>query len=266
MPRAASVRLGSASPNGSAPNGTTAAALGAFVAAAHLRPQQFQTLDLLALAAQLRLSPAALEERLLAWRDAGLLDYRDGARDLLIELCPPPTDGKTRLPELLSRLEERRERQLAALVAYTHATDCRQAVIARHFGDRLPMRACGVCDRCRPGTALGSGTRAAFGRRRSPGLRPPRVRDTAVVRATILACLRELPYAVGVSGLVRILRGSADVAESGTRSAQFGALAGVPKRHLTREIEALIAEGLLERDAAAAYPLLHLRADQVGGH
>jgi len=266
VPRAASVRLGDASLHGSSPNGTSAAALGAFVATAHLRPQQFQTLDLLALAAHLRMSVAALEERLLAWCDAGLLDYRDGARDLLIELCTPPVDGKTRLPELLSRLEERRERQLAALVAYTHAIDCRQVVIARHFGDRLPVRACGVCDRCRPGSALGSGTRAAFGRSRSSGTRPPRVRDTAVMRATILSCLRELPYAVGVSGLVHILRGSVDVAESGTRSAHFGALAGVPKKHLMREIEAMVAEGILERDAAAAYPLLRVRADQVGGH
>src|SRR5262249_34492982 len=159
---------------------------------------------LLALAVQMRMSVAALEERLLAWRDAGLLDYRDGARDLLIELCPPPADGKTRLPELLSQLEERRERQLAALVGYTHATSCRQAVLARTFGDRMPVPACGVCDRCRTeapgavGTALGSRARFAFDRRRSPGTRPAGVRDAAAIRATILACLRELPYAVGV--------------------------------------------------------------------
>jgi hypothetical protein len=250
VPRAPTVLLG-----GALPSGATAAAFHAFVAAARLRPQQFQTLDPLALAAQLGVSPAALEERLLAWRDAGLLDYRDGMRDLLIELCPPPADGKTALPELLARLEERRERQLAALAAYTHASECRQVVIARHFGERLPAGRCGVCDRCHPDVTASGATRGAF--RRKP--RPPRVRDTAVVRATILACLRELPYAVGVSGLVRILRGAADVAPTGTRVAQFGALAGVGKTRLTREIEALIAEGALERDATAEYPLLRLR-------
>src|SRR5262249_36668837 len=136
------------------------------------------------------------------------------------------------------------------------------AVIARHFGDRMPVRACGVCDRCRAGSASGSGMRFAFGRRRSSAGTPPsRVRGAADMRATILACLRELPYAVGVSGLVRILRGSVDVAESGARSSHFGALAGVPKKLLTRELEALVAEGILERDATAAYPLLRIPED-----
>jgi hypothetical protein len=79
-----------------------------------------------------------------------------------------------------------------------------------------------------------------------------------VLRATILACLRELPYAVGVTGLVKVLRGSADTAPSGMRASQYGALAGVSAARLTREVQALVAEGLLERDDAAQYPVLRL--------
>jgi hypothetical protein len=144
---------------------------------------------------------------------------------------------------------------LAALVAYTAAIYCRQVAIARHFGERLPVERCGVCDRCRGASSPAGGGKSAFGRRP----RPPRVRDDAIVRETIQACLRDLPYAVGVSGLVRVLRGSADVAPAATMVAQFGALAGVGKTRLAREIEALIAEGALERDAAGEYPLLRLR-------
>ena len=247
VPRTPTVRLFAA-------NGDIPQALHAFISAAHLRPQQFQTLDLVALAAALRLSPAALEEYLLAWRDAHLLEYRDGVRDLLIELCPPPADGKTRLPELLDALAARRERQLDALLAYAESTECRQVVIARYCGERLSVPACGVCDRCRPDTATSASL--SLGRR----LRSPRVRDAAVVRATILECLGGLSYSVGITGLMRILRGDVDVAPGGARSQQYGALAGVGTSRLRREIEALIEQGILERDAAGEYPLLRLRS------
>ncbi len=203
-----------------------------------------------------RCSPAALEEQLLAWRDAHLLEYREGARDLLIEISAPPADGRTRLPELLDALAARRERQLDALLAYADAGECRQVVIARYFGERLPVRACGICDHCRPDTSWA--TSEASGSRRKP--RPPRVRDGAVVRQTILACLGDLSYGVGISGLIRILRGSVDVAPSGTRSSHYGALAGVGQARLVREIEALLAEGILEREVDAQYPLLRVRS------
>jgi ATP-dependent DNA helicase RecQ len=213
----------------------------------------------MALAAQLHVTPATLEEHLLAWRDAGLLEYRDGARDWRLELCPAPSDGKTLLPELLATLAERHERQIAALVAYTCATACRQTVIARHFGERLRVPVCGVCDTCQ-GTAAARPDNPTTAARVNRHPRPPRVRDTAVLRETILVCLRELPYAVGISGLARVLRGSADTAPSAARCAHFGALAGVSRARLRCEIEAMVAEGLLERDGAGEYPLLRVRA------
>ncbi|HEY7782892.1 MAG TPA: RecQ family ATP-dependent DNA helicase, partial [Ktedonobacterales bacterium] len=98
VPRAPNVRMGVDLPE----DPTAARAFRAFADAAHLRPRQFQTLDLLTLSATLHLTPAALEERLLAWRDAGLLEYRDGARDLLLEIPPPPADGREALPALLA--------------------------------------------------------------------------------------------------------------------------------------------------------------------
>ena len=79
-----------------------------------------------------------------------------------------------------------------------------------------------------------------------------------MLREHIVGCLRELPYAVGVSGLVRILTGSPDTGAAGARSPHFGALAGVSKAQLTREIQALVAEEQMERDATGEFPLQRL--------
>jgi ATP-dependent DNA helicase RecQ len=251
VPRAPSVRMGVDLPIDPAEN----SAFRAFTSAAHLRPWQFQTLDLVALSAALKLAPAALEERLLRWRDAGLIEYRAGARDLLLEICLPPADGKSALPEMLDALAERHERQVDALVAYTRSTRCRQRVIARHFGEQLPVRACGVCDRCRSGDADEPVAAPRPDRQPRPAASP----SDAAVRAVIVDCLRELPYAVGVKGLVRILRGSPDTAPSGQRSPHFGALAALGPTRLTREVQALVAEGALERYEREAYPMLRVR-------
>src|SRR5260370_5629829 len=173
-----------------------------FADAARLRPQQFQTLDLVALAAQLGQTPAALEEQLLAWHDAGLLEYRESARDLLLEIAPPPADGKTLLPALLDALVERHDRQGGDLLAYTRDAGCRPPTIHRHFGEQLPGGRCGACDRCRPAEAAGSSAGSAARQQRAPP-----IRDDGVVREHIVGCLRELPYAVGISRPVRILTG-----------------------------------------------------------
>ena len=250
VPRSPTVRLLTDSP---ASQDADSGSLSAFVASAHLRPRQSQQLDLVALAAQLGDTPAALEERLLSWRDAGYVEYRDGTRDLLLELAPAPSDGKTRLPELLEAVAERHERQVASLVAYSKAMQCRQRAIARHFGERLPVAACGECDRC---AGVSDALIEEVQSHRRPRTQP--IRDVSAVRETIHACLRDLPYAVGMSGLVRILRGSADTAPSAARSPQFGALAAIGRDRLNREIQAMVAEGLLERDDSGEYPLLRI--------
>ena len=78
------------------------------------------------------------------------------------------------------------------------------------------------------------------------------------MRAIILACLRDLPYQVGVGGLVKILRGSIDVSQTATRLEQYGALASLPRKKLEAAIAAMVADGSLLRDASAEYPMLRL--------
>jgi ATP-dependent DNA helicase RecQ len=252
VPRAPSVRMGTDLPGDPAEE----RAFRAFTAAAHLRPRQFQTLDLLPLSAQLGMSPDALEDRLLGWRDAGLLEYRDGARDLLVEIRPAPPEGKTALPALLDELAARHDRQVDTLVAYARATVCRQRVIARHFGERLPVSQCGICDRCR-----GEQSSSPSSSSQISGRRLVSTADSSTIRATILACLRELPppYQVGVTGLVRLLVGSVNTGPAAARSRHFGALAEVGVTRLKREVLAMVEEGLLVRDEAAQYPVLCVR-------
>ncbi|HLZ25638.1 MAG TPA: RecQ family ATP-dependent DNA helicase [Ktedonobacterales bacterium] len=255
VPRAPAVRLGTEMPGDTSEE----AAFRAFITAAGLQPYQLAALDLVELAARLHLSPAEMEERLLSWRDAGLIEYREGARDLLIEICPAPADGKTKLPELLAALGERHERQIASLVAYTRATICRQRVMARHFGEQMPVAACGGCDRCDPGSFRTPERKTVTGKSpRRPRLE--RIRDDDEVRATILACLRAVPYEVGISGLVRILRGSADTGLAAQRLETYGALAAESQTRLKREIQALVDAGTLERDGSAEYPMLRVRS------
>ncbi len=263
VPRAPVVRAGHDQPS----DPTERSAFQAFLMASGLRiGGSAQPLDLVALASHLETDPPALEERLLGWRDEGLIEYRESGRDLLLEIPPPPPDGREALPALLTELAERHGRQVAALLAYTRAPDCRQRVIARHFGERLPVASCGVCDNCAHTAAGGAGEDMRRGASHAPGNgrrerreREPRIHDETVVRAAVIACLRELPYAVGVSGLVKILRGSPDVGPAGKRSPQYGALARAGVSLINRVLLAMVAEGLLERDASAEYPTLRLR-------
>jgi ATP-dependent DNA helicase RecQ len=220
----------------------------AFVAAAALRPRVARTLDLTALAARLGMLPGALEEWLLSWADAGYLEHHESGRDLLIEITEAPADGRAALPALLDDLARRRERQVNELVAYTGAVRCRQEAIARHFGERLAVERCGECDCCRGG--------ASVRERRPRGARARDVPPPETMRATALACLRALPYAVGVTGLVRILLGSPNTPHSAQRLPQFGALTAAGATRLTRVIQAMVAEGALIRDDTAAYPTL----------
>jgi ATP-dependent DNA helicase RecQ len=225
----------------------------AFVAAAGLRPRATQVLDLTALAARLGMLSGALEERLLTWADAGFLEYHESGRDLLIEITEAPANGRAALPELLDDLAWRRGRQVDELVAYTGAVRCRQVAIARHFGERLAVERCGECDGCRDG--------ATPRERRPRSARAKDVPSPETIRATALACLRALPYAVGITGLVRILLGSLNTPRSAQSLPQHGALTAAGATRLTREIQAMVAEGLLIRDDTAEYPTLTIRAE-----
>ncbi len=228
------------------------AAFQAFSAAAGLTPRQKTNVDLLQTAQQLQLSPDDLEERLLSWRDAGLLEYRSGPRQMLLELLQAPPDATDRLQALLDTLQVQREAQITRLTDYARSSVCRHKTIARHFAERL-SQSCGVCDRCAPGPAITvrRPTSAAGLNGHTPaGLEP--------LEYTIISCLVSLQFGAGKTGLARTLTGSIAAPPSGKRSAYYGRLATMSTSRIEKAIQGLLDDGYLQRDESSEYKLLVL--------
>ncbi len=209
-----------------------------------------KTIELLSLAQRLGLSPDALEERLLSWSDAGLLDYRGGPRQMLLELLPAPPDATARLQALLDALQEQREAQIARLAEYAHSHLCRHQIIARHFGEALP-RPCGVCDCCALATKTGVPIK--------PSLRHRTGQPSAeTIEQTILSCLISLQCSVGKTGLARTLTGSIAAHPACKRSAYYGRLATISASRLEKIIDGLIGAGYLAYARKETYRVLVL--------
>ncbi len=229
---------------------------GTFIAAARLRPGIPQSVDLTALATRLGVSATDLEERLLTWRDADLLEYRGANRQMLLELLPAPPDGTQRLQTLLDILQSQREAQIERLASYARSTLCRHKTIARHFAESL-SRVCGVCDRCAPAHPSARASRVG---------RPARHQSDGsgasldAIEQMILLCLLSLPNGVGKTGLARILTGSIAAPISGKRSAYYGRLAAYSASRIEKMAQGMIDAGYLERDESSEYKVLVVTA------
>ena len=199
------------------------------------------------------LTPAELEARLSDWLDAGYLAAIGRDRETCLELLPPPPDVARRLRRLLADTRAEAKRRVETMVAYLEGETCRHAMLAAHFGERLP--ACGdACDVCRTGQA-GDERRAADA---APEAQPARRGLTAADVAAVLAAVRTLPFPLGKSGLVKLLHGSVTSPVRPERSAQHGALAHLSAGAVGALIERLIADGYLARDEEHEYRLLSL--------
>jgi ATP-dependent DNA helicase RecQ len=225
----------------------------AFIQAAGLLSQIPANIDLLALAAALRLRPGELEERLFAWRDAGLIDYRAAQRQMLIELLPAPPDAQQRLQDLLDTLQEQREAQIERLSDYARSTRCRHKTIARHFAEALTS-ACGICDRCAPAHPASKPARSS----KASARRHSAVNDADLdaIEQTIVLCLLSLPFGAGKTGLARTLTGSIAAPPSGKRSAYYGRLAATSTTRIEKAIQALLDTGYLQRTEGGEYAVL----------
>lgn len=238
---------------GAEPNGDVWAS---FKAATGLVPGQRRPLELVDLGAQLRLSPASLEQQLVEWRAGGWDVHLGGSRrDLCVRLVlPAPPDAATALPQLLDEVRRENARRVERIVAYAVSRKCRHATIAAHLGEQLAP--CGtMCDAC-----VGAITRAA-------AVAPPPTtaplatpRDGAAAALAVLDCVRTLPFALGKSGLSKVLSGSIAAPVKGDRAPGYGALAGVAMSRINELIELLVEAGLLARDEQHEYRLLSLTA------
>lgn len=232
--------------------------------------------DLPTLAAQLDRAPDDLEADLLGWHDRGWLRYIGTQRDSLIELLPAPPDVSERIDALLVDYAGRQNARVEAMSAYARGAGCRHQALAAHFGQSLGR--CGnMCDNCLKKSVVGS-RRAAGDRRETvsvmprpafapaPASAPARARASSPTRhddarpdaLRVLAGVAALPYALGRSGLARMLTGST-ASPPGTRDCpEFGALQRLGIKPTEEMIERLIAGGYLDRDDASEYRLVTL--------
>jgi hypothetical protein len=77
-------------------------------------------------------------------------------------------------------------------------------------------------------------------------------------QAAILGLLAELPFKVGRSGLMKILRGSQAAAIGPDRCRYFGVLGSDTEARIGAVLDYLIQDGLVERIARDAYFILTL--------
>ncbi len=230
LPRAAVVRLTIDDAPPDAPE------FEAFCQAARRRPGQPLHLDLAEVARRAGLSLYHVERQVLEWADAGWLNYGPAARDLLLDLLPPPPDAAERIAELLERHETVQVQRVDEISAYAKTARCRHGYLNAYLGGRAIER-CGACDNC-----------VEIPLPADAGLP-----DEKEQFLTILRCVAGAPWSWGRVTLVRILRGE-DQARAGRGPLRegardhvgFGALAFRSNVAVERMVGCLEGIGLLQ--------------------
>jgi ATP-dependent DNA helicase RecQ len=173
---------------------------------------------------------------------------------MLLSVPAAPPDAQARVAAMLADYQAGQEARAAEIKAYARIGTCRHGYISAYFGGE-PIERCQSCDNC-----------ITSGARRSPPattadpgpLAPPWEGDPAFA---ILQAMRDLPFAVGRSGLARALQGAGSSAVKADRFRLFGALAGTTQRRILEMTDALIERGFLEQFHKGPYPLLRLTAE-----
>jgi ATP-dependent DNA helicase RecQ len=253
LPCAASLRLLKS------PDGTDADFV-RFAEAARLAPGQIVSRSLWALGRETALDVRSIEARVLAWADAGWLEYRGTGRDMLLALPTPPADSRQRMAAMLADYRSGQEGRIGEIMAYARTERCRHAYVGTYFGGG-PAGPCQSCDNClRPkGMQAPRPSPAEKGRTSVP--RPttkPEV--TEPMRILILQAASELPFPLGCTGLARALKGSASSPVNAGRFRLFGALSGYTQESIREIIRQAESDGLLESFDSGHYRLLRLSA------
>jgi ATP-dependent DNA helicase RecQ len=143
------------------------------------------------------------------------------------------------------------------MAAYARTNKCRHRALAEHFGQSLARCKTG-CDICAPQNSIGVRTvRSTVGG--APAALPPRNdADPRNDAQRALDGLAHLPFALGRTGLARVLKGATTSPVEPERCAEFGALNHLAQSAIEDLIERLIAEGYIERDVNDEYRRLAL--------
>jgi ATP-dependent DNA helicase RecQ len=224
LPRAANVCLTAVGQDSILPTELTR-----FCQAAHLRPGQALTLNLVDAAQEAEMSIDGIERSMLAWADAGLLDYRPAGRDMVLELLPPPQDAAERIAAQLERYETVQAQRVDEIVAYVRTLRCRHGHLNAYLGGRTIER-CTACDNCIE-------------------IAPPPdagLPDEREQLQAILGCVSAAPWSWGRVSLARILRGDERAPAKAHSHTGFGALAFRSETAVRRMLERLESGGFLQ--------------------
>jgi len=188
---------------------------------------QIVTRDLLDAAQSSGLDARHLEDRLLAWADAGLVECRFSARDPLLEVLPAPVDTRERMRTLLDQYEKVQAQRVAEICAYALTRRCRHGHISAYLGGKAVKR-CTSCDNCRP--AAGAPLDSAL---------PDEC-------SQLQAILRVAEHGWGRASLVRILVGDARAPAPARAREGFGALAFRSSGAIGHLVDRLLQAGFLQ--------------------
>ena len=200
----------------------------AFLEGARLRPNQWVERDLLGVAKRANLDPGGLEQCVLRWADAGLLDYRPSARDPFLEILRPPREVWGQMRTLLEQYDHIQRQRVAEIVAYAKTRRCRHGHISAYLAGRSIVK-CTSCDNCMPAV-------------NQPV--PLELPQEGQQLRTILGAARR---GWGQGNLIWILRGRAEAPSSAHANAHFGALAYRSGSAIQKMIARLIGAGFLQR-------------------
>jgi ATP-dependent DNA helicase RecQ len=245
-----------------------------FVEAARLRPGQTVARDLAGMAAEASQNPALaalldpreIEGRLLAWAEAGWLEYRGVGRDMLLALTPSPADSRERVAAMVADYHAGQAARIAEMRAYADSQACRHSMISVYFGGPS-FEACSACDNCRGEAARVKALARPAKPRAQPSARAEAALSGRAASARtgdparlVLQGVARLPYPLGRKGLARALKGAENSTLQADRFPLFGALADHSQKGIMDLADQLVAIGLLEQFEQNDYPLLRLTA------
>ncbi len=177
---------------------------------------------------------------------------QEGNRLPCLQLFPVEANAGARLQRVLDAAAKRARDRVNRTMTYAEGRRCRHAELAAHLGERLPP--CGnSCDVCTGEAASASGTRTSRERQ-------PRKRSVTTSADALLAlkALANAPFAVGKTGLTRLLEGSIQSRIQGDRSPYFGALGDLQKSKIAAVIDSLVADEVLVYDRSREFPVLRI--------
>jgi ATP-dependent DNA helicase RecQ len=164
-----------------------------------------------------------------------VIRHPDAGRDMRIEMLPPPRTSRADLEALLESRRRHAEERIEKMAAYVEGTGCRHVAISRHFGQELEP--CGsACDRCLGTAEEGPPVMKAA---------PPGADQVPDIGRAIMTTIQSLPFAMGRTGIAKVLMGAADSPVGKDRCESYGILAGCTRKSLMEYMDELIEEGLL---------------------